>query len=158
MIGTGTPLRRWGARRWFTKTATHEDFGHLEELMGVTLACPHWTTTGATYFIPPKCRHIASQGWQNFPPSIASFRTCPHTNTSALCTLTDELVASTTIASLKAKGQLLLKLLQSNIAKILNPPPLMATPRTEQRVGNNQQRVREEQQRVIDESPTLTIP
>jgi hypothetical protein len=71
----------------------------------------------------------------------------------------DELAEFTPIASATAKGRRLLKLLQSNITKILNPPPLMATPRTDQRVlGDEQQKVREEQQRVIDETPILTIP
>ena len=49
------------------------------------------------------------------------------------------------------------KLLQSNLQIILNPPLSTATPRTEQRVTEEQQRAREEEQRVIDNTPILTI-
>ena len=74
-----------------------------------------------------------------------------------LHTLTDKLAKSTTIASLTTKGWHLLKSLQSNIAKILNPPSLTATPPTEQKVRDKQQRVREGHQRVMDDTPILTI-
>jgi hypothetical protein len=72
--------------------------------------------------------------------------------------LTNELRDLTAVAASISKGQRLLKLLQSNLHTILNPPSLMATPQTEQRVTKEQQRVREEEQRVINDTPILTIP
>ncbi len=79
----------------------------------------------------------------------------PHQHLRAL---TDELRGSMAVAASTSKGQCLLKLLQSNLQTILNPPPLTATPRTEQRVTKKQQRVREEEQRVINNTLILTIP
>ena len=79
----------------------------------------------------------------------------PHQHLRALI---DELRDSMAIAATTSKRWRLLKLLQSNLQTILNPPPSMDTPRTEQRVSAEQQRVREEQQRVINDTPIRTIP
>ena len=90
-----------------------------------------------------------------FPQHCQLPNMSPHQHFHAL---TDKLAESTAIACLTAKGWCLLRVLQSNIAKILNPPPSTATPRTEQRMGDSQRRVTEKQQWVIDETPILAIP
>jgi hypothetical protein len=64
----------------------------------------------------------------------------------------------TAVAASTSKGRRLLKLVQSKLHTILNPPLLTATPWTEQRVTKEQQMVREEEQRVIKDNPILTIP
>jgi hypothetical protein len=89
------------------------------------------------------------------PPAL------PDTNMSLhqhLRALTDELRDTTAVAASTSKGRRLLKLLQSNLQAILNPPASTAMPRTEQRVTKEQQRVREKEQRVIKDTPILTIP
>jgi hypothetical protein len=107
-------------------------------------------------FYIPKTRAYCISGLAELSPQH-----CQLPNMSQhqhLCALMDKLAESRIIASLTTKGWHLLKLLQSNIARIFNPPPSKATPRTEQRVSNKQQRVREENQRVMDDTPILTIP
>jgi hypothetical protein len=66
--------------------------------------------------------------------------------------LTDELTNATAIASATQKGRRLIKLLQENIKKILNPTYALE----EQRVSNNE--IRMQQQRVIDSMPIITVP
>ncbi len=73
----------------------------------------------------------------------------PHQHFRAL---TEELADSTAIASATQKGRLLIKLLQENIKKILNPPSALE----EQRVRDND--IRMQQQRVIDNTPIITVP
>jgi hypothetical protein len=73
----------------------------------------------------------------------------PHHHLSAL---TDELTDLALPANAMPKGTRLLRLLQTRIQAILNPPPVV-----EQRVDNNAI-TREEEQRVIDDTPILTIP
>ncbi len=90
-----------------------------------------------------------------FPQHCQIPNMSPHQHLRAL---TDELWDTTAVAASTSKGRCLLKLLQSNLQTILNPPSLTATPRTEQRVTKEQQRVREEEQRVINDTPILTIP
>jgi hypothetical protein len=73
----------------------------------------------------------------------------PHQHFRAL---TDKLAESTEIASATPKGQRLIKLLQTNIKKILNPPIVLE----DQRVRDGE--LWEQQQRVIDKTPIITVP
>ena len=73
----------------------------------------------------------------------------PHPHFRAL---TGKLPRSTVIASTTPKGRQLIKRLQANIKKILNPPIALV----EQKVRDHG--LQEKQQRVINETPILTVP
>ena len=51
-------------------------------------------------------------------------------------------------------GRRLLKLLESRIKNLLDPPPIL----DEQRVSDEQRADRKEEQRVINESPIIMLP
>ncbi len=65
--------------------------------------------------------------------------------------LTEELTDLTAITSATQKGRHLIKLLQANIKKILNPTNALK----EQRVRDNV--IRMQQHRVIDNTPIITV-
>jgi hypothetical protein len=98
--------------------------------------------------------------------SVAGINT-PHQHLRALCqlpvltphqhlrALTDELASEGSKAGHTTKGRRLLTLLQSHIADVLTPPPILppALPAL-----SDAQRVNMDEQRVINETPILTIP
>ena len=105
------------------------------------------------FYVPETRAYCISGSAELFPQHCQIPNMSPHQHLRAL---TDELRDTTAVAASTSKGRRLLKLLQSNLQTILNPPALTATPRTEQRVTKEQQRVREEEQRVINDTPILT--
>ncbi len=107
------------------------------------------------FYVPETQAYHISGSAELFPQHCQIPNMSPHQHLRALM---DELRDSTTVAASTSEGRRLLKLLQSNLQTILNPPPSTDTPRTEQRVIKEQQRVREEEQRVINDTPILTIP
>ena len=107
------------------------------------------------FYVPETQAYRISGSAELFPQHCQIPNMSPHQHLHALA---DELQDSMAVAASTSKGWHLLKLLQSNLQNILNPPPLTATPTTEQRVTKEQQRVREEEQRVINDTPILTIP
>jgi hypothetical protein len=107
------------------------------------------------FYVPETQAYHISGSAELFPQHCQIPNMSPHQH---LWALADELWDSTAVTASTSKGRCLLKLLQSNLQNTLNPPPLTATPRTEQRVTKEQQRAREEEQRVINDTPILTIP
>ena len=107
------------------------------------------------FYVPETRAYCISGSAEIFNQHCQIPNMSPHQHLRALA---DELWDTAAVAASTSKGRCLLKLLQSNLQTILNPPPSTATPRTEQRVTKEQQRVREEEQRVIDNTPILTFP
>ena len=107
------------------------------------------------FYVPEMQAYHISGSAELFPQHCQIPNMSPHQH---LCAHTDKLQDSTAVASSTSKGWCLLKLLQSNLHTILNPPPPTDTLRTEQRVTKEQQMVREEEQRVINDTPILIIP
>ena len=107
------------------------------------------------FYVPETQAYCISGSAELFPQHCQILNMSPHQHLHALA---DELRNLAAVAASTSKGRRLLKLLQSNLQNILNPPPLTATPRTEQKVTKEQQRAREEEQRVINDTPILTIP
>ncbi len=101
------------------------------------------------YFIPETRAYQILGSTELFPQHCQLPNLTPHQH---FCALTNELVDSTAIASAAPKGQQLIKLLQHNITKVLNPSNILE----EQRV--NEQMINKEQQRVIDDIMILTVP
>jgi hypothetical protein len=101
------------------------------------------------YYIPETRAYRISGSTELFPQHCQLPNLTPHQHFRAL---TDELTDATAIASATQKGRRLIKLLQENIKKILNPPDTLE----EQRVSDNETRM--QQQRVIDSMPIITVP
>ncbi len=101
------------------------------------------------YFIPETRAFRISGSTELFPQHCQLPNLTPHQHFRAL---TEELANATAIASAKPKGRRLIKLLQENIKKILNPTSALE----EQRVRDND--IRMQQQRVIDSTPIITVP
>jgi hypothetical protein len=136
-IGIDTLLHCWDAKRLYTKTATHVGHGHQKELT-VGILGHQWTTTdAASSFFPETQAYCISGSAELFPQHSQIPNMSPHLH---LLALTDELWDTTAVAASTSKGRRLLKLLQSNLQNILNPPVSTTTPRTEQRVTKEQQR------------------
>jgi hypothetical protein len=102
-----------------------------------------------SYFIPETQAYRISGSTELFPQHCQLPNLSPHQHLRAL---TDKLAKSTKIAWAMPNGRRLIKLLQANIKKILNP--LMAL--EDQRVRDGE--LQEHQQRVIDETPLVTVP
>jgi hypothetical protein len=105
------------------------------------------------FYVPETRAYCISGLAELFPQHCQIPNMSPHQHLRALM---DELRDTTAVADSKNKGRRLLKLLQSNLQNILNPPASTAMPRTEQRVTKEQQRVREEEQRVINNTPQFS--
>ena len=101
------------------------------------------------YFIPKTWAYRISDLTELFPQHCQLPTLMPHQHFRAL---TENLAKSTVIASTMQKCRRLIKLLQANIKKILNPTIALE----EQRVRGND--IRMQQQRVIDNTPIITIP
>ena len=101
------------------------------------------------YYIPETRACRISGSTELFPQHCQLPNLTPHKHFRAL---TDELADTTAITSKTQKGRRLIKLLQENIKKILNPTDALE----EQRVSNNE--IRMQQQRVIDSMPIITVP
>ena len=101
------------------------------------------------YYIPETRAYRISGSTELFPQHCQLPNLTPHQHFRAL---TDELTDATDIASATQKGRRLIKLLQENIKKILNPTDALE----EQRVSDNETRM--QQQRVIDSMPIITVP
>jgi hypothetical protein len=101
------------------------------------------------YFIPETRAYRISGSTELFPQRCQLLNLTPHQHFRAL---TEELAGATAIASATQKGRHLIKLLQENIKKILNPTSALE----EQRVRDNE--IRMQQQRVIDNTPIITVP
>jgi hypothetical protein len=101
------------------------------------------------YFIPETRAYRISGSTELFPQHCQLPNLSPHQHLRAL---TDELAESTEIARATPYGQRLIKLLQANIKKILNPSMSLE----DQRVRDGE--LREQQQRVINETPLVTVP
>jgi hypothetical protein len=100
------------------------------------------------YYIPETRAYRISGSTELFPQHCQLPNLTPHQHFRAL---TDELANATAIASATQKGRRLIKLLQENIKKILNPTNALE----EQRVGDNE--IRMQQQRVIESTPIITV-
>jgi hypothetical protein len=101
------------------------------------------------YFIPETRAYRISGSTKLFQQHCQLPNLVPHQHFSAL---TEELADSTAIVSAMQKGRQLIKLLQENIKKILNPTSALE----EQRVRDND--IQMQQQRVIDNTPIITAP
>jgi hypothetical protein len=101
------------------------------------------------YYIPETHAYRISGSTELFPQHCQLPKLTPHEHFRAL---TDKLADATAIASETQKGRRLIKLLQENIKKILNPTDALE----EQRVRDNE--IRMQQQRVIDSMPIITVP
>jgi hypothetical protein len=101
------------------------------------------------YFIPKTRAYRISGSTELFPQHCQLPNLSPHQHLRAL---TDKLAKSSEIARATPNGQRLIKLLQANIKKILNPSMALE----DQRVRDGE--LREQQQRVIDETPLVTVP
>jgi hypothetical protein len=101
------------------------------------------------YFIQETRAYRISGSTELFPQHRQLPNLMPHQH---FCALTEELADATAIASATQKGCRLIKLLQENIKKILNPTRALE----EQRVRDND--VQMQQQRVIDNTPIITVP
>ena len=100
------------------------------------------------YFIPETRAYRISGSTELFPQHCQLPNLTPHQHFRAL---TDKLAKSTAIASATQKGRRLIKLLQANITKILNPTSALE----EQRVRKNNMQM--QQQRVIDNTPIIAV-
>ncbi len=101
------------------------------------------------YFIPETRAYRISGSTELFPQHWQLPNQTPHQH---FRTLTEELADLTAIASATQKVRRLIKLLQENIKKILNPTSALE----EQRVRDNDIQI--PQQRVIDNTPIITGP
>jgi hypothetical protein len=101
------------------------------------------------YFIPETQAYRISGSTELFPQHCQLPNLMPHQHFHAL---TEELANLTAIASATQKGRRLIKLLQENIKKILNPT---ISALEEQRVRDND--IQMQQQRVIDNTPIITV-
>ncbi len=101
------------------------------------------------YYIPETRAYRISGSTELFPQHCQLPNLTPHQH---FRTLTGELTNATAIASATQKGCRLIKLLQENIKKILNPTDALE----EQRVSDNE--IRMQQQRVINSMPIITVP
>jgi hypothetical protein len=101
------------------------------------------------YFIPETRACRISRSTDLFLQHCQLPNLSPHQHLRAL---TDKLAKSTEVARAKPKGRWLLKILQANIKKILNPQMALE----DQKVKDGE--LRDQQQRVIDETPFVTVP
>jgi hypothetical protein len=128
------------------KTETQEDCGPHGALMDGISDHP-WTITCVMYISSPKCKRTESRDPRNYFHQLLNLS--PHQHFRAL---TDKWAKSTKIASATPKGRRLIKLLQANIKKILNPPIALE----DQRVWDSE--LQKQQQRVMNKMPILTVP
>ena len=104
------------------------------------------------YYVPETRAYRVSGSTELFPQHCQLPVLTPHQHLRAL---TDELKAEGTKAGTTTKGRRLLTLLQSHVADILTPPPVIPPTLP---ILSKEQRVAATQQRVIDSTPIITIP